>query len=160
MDYYLPFFLCVILKRCNFILLTSLFFILKRPNFFSLESSLLHLGIPGGLVICAVISSIIPPTIVQLCVRLSGPSPFDCLFHQVIRWQSSVRIYSDVFMEKSFNDQILYVKNWAVYAYILKWDTLYTCILSRHIYTYASSTALFSISFCPTIRFKYAFFYT
>ena len=40
-----PFFLmCLFLKkRCNFILLTSLFFILKRPNFFSLESSLLHL---------------------------------------------------------------------------------------------------------------------
>ena len=82
MDYYLPFFLCVCLKRCNFILLTSLFFILKRPNFFSLESSLLHLGIPEGLVICAVISSIIPPTTVQLCVRLSGPSQFDCLFHK------------------------------------------------------------------------------
>ena len=89
-------YLRVFLKRCNFILLTSLFFILKRPSFFSLESFLLHLGIPGGLVICAVISSIIPPTIVQLCVRLSGPSPFDCLFHQVIRWQSSVRIYLDI----------------------------------------------------------------
>ena len=37
------FFLRIFLKRCNFILLTSLFFILKRPNFFSLESSLLHL---------------------------------------------------------------------------------------------------------------------
>ena len=107
------------------------------------------------------------------CYQLNYPANNCSVMHPVI-WSFPVwlsislsypmTVFSsnlfDVFMEKSFTDQILHVKNWAVYAYILKWDTLYTCILSRHIYTYASSTALFSISFCPTIRFKYAFFYT